>query len=131
MNTDLNNPCKFCEILEKGTREIIHESEYFFVIQDSFPVNKGHSLVIPKRHQSDLFSLDKTEWIDLQESILAVKILLDKEFQPAGYNLGVNCGASAGQTIFHLHIHIIPRYPGDVENPRGGIRNFKDPLVKY
>lgn len=127
-----NKPCLFCDMaqMEPG---IILDSQYFFVILDAFQVNRGHALIIPKRHQLDMFGLGLSpkEWAELQEVIEHAKEYLDHNFSPDGYNLGVNCGEAAGQTVPHLHIHLIPRYKGDVENPRGGIRNFKKPLVKY
>lgn len=126
------NECLFCEILSEGSRVQL-STEYFFVILDEYPVNKGHALIIPKWHQPDLFSLDGFQfpWGALGYTIDRTKEYLDGEFHPDGYNIGINCGKAAGQTIEHLHIHIIPRYKGDVKNPRGGIRNFKTPLVKY
>ena len=122
--------CLFCETFSKKD-QILFDSEFFFVVADNFPVNKGHTLIIPKRHQTDIFALNAEEWNDLFAVIQNTKERLDKEFDPDGYNLGVNCGEAAGQTVFHLHIHVIPRYKGDVEKPRGGIRNFKKPLVEY
>jgi diadenosine tetraphosphate (Ap4A) HIT family hydrolase len=124
------NNCLFCEVFSEKKR-VVFDSEYFFVILDNFPVSKGHALVIPKRHQADIFSVTGGEWGDLSQMLQRTKTYLDNEYKPDGYNIGINCGEAAGQTIFHLHIHIIPRYKGDVEKPRGGIRNFKKPLAEY
>jgi diadenosine tetraphosphate (Ap4A) HIT family hydrolase len=122
--------CLFCDFFTQK-KNILFESNYFFTIKDEHPVNKGHTLIIPKRHQTDIFALNTEEWNDLRVVINKIKDLIDKEFAPDGYNLGVNCGEYAGQSVFHLHVHVIPRYKGDVEKPRGGIRNFKKPLVEY
>lgn len=124
------NECLFCDALVEGSRVKL-DTQYFFVILDEFPVNKGHALIIPKRHQPDVFSFETYEWEILLHTIDRTKEYLDREFHPDGYNIGINCGEAAGQTVQHLHIHMIPRYKGDVENPRGGIRNFKKPLVEY
>ncbi len=125
-----NESCLFCDSRQMKKRTVL-EGRYFFVILDNFPVNRGHALVIPKRHEASLFSLCSKEWIELQEMIEQTEEYLYSKFNPDGFNLGVNCGQAAGQTVFHLHIHLIPRYNGDVKNPRGGIRNFKKPLVAY
>jgi len=122
--------CLFCDIFSKK-EGILLESEYFFTRADEHPVNKGHTLIIPKRHQTDIFALNAEEWNDLFAVTQNTKERLDKEFEPDGYNLGVKSGEAAGQTVFHLHIHVITRYKGDVEKPRGGIRNFKKPSVEY
>lgn len=122
--------CLFCEMFSEGSRVVFTTSDYF-VIFDGYPVNKGHVLIIPKEHRPDVFSLEMGEWETLLYTIKRTKEYLDREFHPDGYNIGINCGEAAGQTIPHLHIHVIPRYTGDVENPRGGIRNFKIPLVPY
>lgn len=124
------NACLFCDALTEGLR-IKLSTQYFFVVLDEYPVNKGHALIIPKRHQPDIFSLDTSEWGELGQTIKYAKAYLDHEFHPDGYNIGINCGEAAGQTIPHLHVHVIPRYKGDMDNPRGGIRNFKTPLVEY
>lgn len=113
--------CLFCQILQNKT-DIIYENEYFYVIYDHFPVSKGHTLIIPKRHIEDYFSLTFDEASILHQTILLMKELLDQEFQPDGYNIGINNGEAAGQSIFHLHIHLIPRYIGDVVQPKGGVR---------
>ncbi len=122
--------CVFCEALANGSRVIL-ATFHFFAVFDRYPVNRGHMLIIPKRHHRDIFSMEAGEWLELAPTIYKVRAYLDKEFYPKGYNIGINCGEAAGQTVMHSHIHVIPRYDGDVENPRGGIRNFKPPLVKY
>lgn len=122
--------CVFCDFFTERSKVIL-ETDHFFATRDNFPVNQGHTLIMPKRHCADIFSLNTTEWTDLPDAIRKVKSALDQEFHPDGYNIGANCGVSAGQTIFHAHIHIIPRYEGDVPDPRGGIRNFKKSIVSY
>ncbi len=112
-------------------RELITESATAFSIYDKYPVTKGHSLVIPKRIVSDFFELTYHEQMGCLLVINRTKYLLKKMFKPDGFNVGVNIEESAGQTIFHSHIHVIPRYKGDVINPRGGIRNIIPNWVKY
>lgn len=121
--------CIFCEKLNKN--EYMLENELAVAIFDAFPVNKGHMLIIPKRHFASFFEATSQEVLSCMELVNNAKQYLDNEHNPDGYNIGINVGEAAGQTIFHLHIHIIPRYMGDVENPRGGIRKFKTPLVEY
>lgn len=104
-------------------QEYILESEYFFVIRDRFPVSPGHSLIISKQLRSDFFDLNHAEKEQLIHLIGAVKENIEKEYSPDGYNIGMNCGEVAGQTVFHFHCHIIPRFKGDMENPRGGVRH--------
>ena len=110
--------CPFCNNIE----QIIAESEYWYVIYDKYPVSKGHTLLITKRHISSFFDLTSEETKQIYSMIKYIKSKLDAEYFPDGYNIGVNCGRNAGQTIPHCHIHIIPRYNGDIENPRGGVR---------
>ena len=121
--------CVFCNYLI--SKDYIAENELAFAIYDNFPVNKGHVLIIPKRHFASFFDATQEEIQAFYSLTNKIKELLDEEFKPDGYNIGINIGVVAGQTIFHLHIHIIPRYKGDVENPRGGIRKLKRPLVEY
>ena len=120
--------CLFCDY---DKEKYILENELAFVIYDVFPVNKGHMLVIPKRHFQDFFEIKDEELLAIKSLIDECKDILDKEYSPDGYNVGINIGADAGQTIMHLHVHLIPRYKGDVEKPKGGIRNFKKSLVEY
>jgi diadenosine tetraphosphate (Ap4A) HIT family hydrolase len=91
-------------------------------IYDSFPVTPGHTLIIPKRHISSLFEATREEQAALFDLLSAMRQLLLKERNPAGFNIGINDGPAAGQTVMHLHIHLIPRYAGDTEDPRGGVR---------
>ena len=114
----MNNPFK--SIHES---RILSESEDFLIIKDLYPVSPGHMLIISKREATDFFSLNDSERSQLNKSILIAKSLIESEYKPDGYNIGMNCGASAGQTVFHFHCHVIPRYIGDMENPRGGIRH--------
>jgi diadenosine tetraphosphate (Ap4A) HIT family hydrolase len=114
----MNNP--FISIPES---RILSESDDFLIIKDIYPVSPGHMLIISKREASDFFSLTDSERNQLNKSILITKSLIELEYKPDGYNIGMNCGAAAGQTVFHFHCHVIPRYFGDMENPRGGVRH--------
>jgi diadenosine tetraphosphate (Ap4A) HIT family hydrolase len=101
----------------------IHEGEHFFIIYDGYPVSPGHILIISKDEKSDYFSLTKEEHGELTSLIKVAKEIIEKDKNPDGYNIGMNCGEAAGQTVFHFHCHVIPRYLGDMDNPRGGIRH--------
>lgn len=122
------NDCLFCQEPQK---EIVAENALALAFFDKFPVNQGHTLIIPKRHVASFFEVTTEELQAINELIFKVKDILDQRFKPEGYNIGVNVGAAAGQTIFHLHCHVIPRYLGDVEDPRGGIRKIKKSVVPY
>jgi diadenosine tetraphosphate (Ap4A) HIT family hydrolase len=102
---------------------IIFRNEHFFIIKDAFPVSPGHLLIISNEVRSDYFALTQAERESLADAIAVAKALVEKEYQPDGYNIGMNCGLAAGQTVFHFHCHLIPRYTGDMENPRGGVRH--------
>ena len=115
--------------LEK--KERLLENEVGFVIYDGFPVSKGHCLIVPHRVYSDYFESTNEEVIGLQKLVLETKKLLDEKFQPDGFNIGINSGESGGQTVPHVHIHLIPRYKGDMENPRGGVRGVIPSKQKY
>lgn len=120
--------CLFCSYDKEN---YIAENELAFAIYDHFPVNEGHVLVIPKRHFANFFEATTEEVAAIYSLLHDVKIIVDKEFSPTGYNVGININEDAGQTIMHLHVHLIPRYKGDVENPKGGIRKLKKELVPY
>jgi diadenosine tetraphosphate (Ap4A) HIT family hydrolase len=93
-----------------------------FALYDSFPITPGHSLIIPKRHISSFFEATKEEQTALLDLLAEMRELLIHEKNPNGFNIGINDGAAAGQTVMHLHIHLIPRYEGDTADPRGGVR---------
>ncbi len=112
-------PCPFCNYNKEF---FIAKNNLCFAIYDKTPVTKGHSLIIPFRHFDNYFDATKDEKIAILDLIEEVKNILDSKFNPDGYNLGVNIGKHAGQTVWHVHYHVIPRYKGDIENPRGGVR---------
>jgi len=123
------NPCPFCSM---DKNRIIHEDDLTYIIRDAYPITKGHTLIIPKRHVE---SFDQISVQELQEmmldSLYKAKLEIDLEYSPDGYNIGINDGAVAGQTVNHLHLHIIPRYKGDCPDPRGGIRWIMPNKAKY
>jgi diadenosine tetraphosphate (Ap4A) HIT family hydrolase len=112
--------CPFCN--PSSDTELILESALAYSILDKYPVNPGHALIIPKRHVSDYFELSFKEQSSCFFLANEVKKRLQVQFNPDGFNIGINIGEKAGQTVSHVHIHLIPRYPGDVEDPRGGVR---------
>tara|TARA_Y100001954_G_scaffold9877_1_gene9952 strand:- start:1338 stop:1703 length:366 start_codon:yes stop_codon:yes gene_type:complete len=103
--------------------KIIHKGKFFFLIFDSFPVSPGHILIISNSEKIDFFELSVEERSELTTLIKVAKEIIEKDYKPDGYNIGMNCGKSAGQTVMHFHCHLIPRYKGDMENPRGGVRH--------
>lgn len=102
--------------------KILYQDDYFFVIKDNYPVSPGHLLIISKELKKDFFELSELEKNYLPKTINWCKNYLDENFKPDGFNIGMNCGESSGQTIFHFHCHIIPRFKGDLKNPKGGVR---------
>ena len=115
----LTQPCPFCNL---PSERIIDRDEHGLVVRDGFPISPGHTLIIPKRHTGSFFDLTETERLDLLLLLDKAKLNLENEFKPDGYNIGINDGPAAGQTVPHLHIHLIPRYAGDRADPRGGVR---------
>jgi len=111
--------CPFCNLAES---RIVQSNGLGWVVRDAFPISPGHSLIIPKRHIGSFFALTGEERTALLDLLDSAKEQLVRDLHPAGFNIGINDGAAAGQTVQHLHIHLIPRYPGDREDPRGGIR---------
>ena len=116
----MDNYCPFCKV--ESEREIIASSPLSVAFFDGFPVSLGHALIIPKRHVASFFDLSIKEQQDLLNLADRVKQIVEERYHPDGYNIGVNVGEAAGQSIFHVHMHLIPRYQGDVPNPRGGVR---------
>jgi ATP adenylyltransferase len=121
LNTYRADEGKACPFCLKG-REVLAESDHAFAILDMFPVNEGHALVIPKRHVAVYFDLSEDEQIACWSLLNEVQRLIAQRHHPDGFNVGINAGIAAGQTIHHVHIHLIPRYTGDVPDPRGGVR---------
>ena len=111
------NVCPFCTDDEAVLRNHLAYARF-----DKFPVTPGHLLILPRRHVPTWFDAPIEEKLALLDLLEACKRLLDAEHAPAGYNIGINVGEAAGQTVMHLHLHLIPRYHGDVSNPRGGVR---------
>jgi diadenosine tetraphosphate (Ap4A) HIT family hydrolase len=115
MQTD--QTCPFCR-----AGDVLLRNDLAYARYDKYPVNPGHVLLIPFRHVSNYFDTTPEERQALLALLDQARALLDREFAPAGYNIGINVGEVAGQTIWHVHLHLIPRYPGDVADPRGGVR---------
>jgi diadenosine tetraphosphate (Ap4A) HIT family hydrolase len=120
MNELPPNSCPFCCMPVERIRE---RCEHAFVVDDAFPVSRGHTLVILRRHTADFLDLTREETSSLLELLRRARGRLDSSLAPSGYNVGVNVGQAAGQTVMHLHVHLIPRYVGDTPNPIGGVRN--------
>ncbi len=116
--------CLFCSIQLNENKRIVEENTLAYVVLDAFAVAEDHALIIPKRHVKDYFELTQAEINAANQLIQSQKLRIDKKDKSvSGYNIGMNCGEVAGQTIFHCHIHLIPRRKGDVKEPRGGVRN--------
>ena len=111
--------------------KIIYKDDFFFIIKDGFPVNPGHLLIISNVLRKDFFDLSEDEKTQLPKTIEKAKEIIKQEYTPDGFNIGMNCGETAGQTVFHFHCHLIPRYIGDMENPRGGVRHVIPSKGKY
>lgn len=112
-------PCPFCP---PRAHHVLIGRPLAFLARDSYPLTKGHALVIPRRHVATVFETTSEERHAMFELLDEAKALLDREHQPDGYTIGINDGAAAGQTVMHVHLHLIPRYLGDSSDPRGGIR---------
>ncbi len=119
VRVEMDHSCTFC--MYDRSKAIV-ENQFGFSILDAHPVSNGHCLIIPEEHQWDYFKLSKETRKGLDALLIAVKEHLDDSYSPDGYNIGINNGRAAGQTIMHAHIHVIPRYMGDTNDPRGGIR---------
>ena len=129
----MSNSDKECFFCNRAKKESIYSSEFLFVVRDNkFPVTKHHTLIVPHRHVSDFFDLNDNELNDLNKILKKQRqSLLDLDKEITGFNVGINAGVDAGQTIMHCHIHLIPRRKGDIENPRGGVRGVIPYKQKY
>ena len=112
--------CPFCD----PPRDcIVAEDELTLTIRDGYPVSPGHTLVVTRRHIGSMAEATPAELEALLRALADARAALDRERHPDGYNIGINDGAAAGQTVMHLHVHLIPRFTGDMPNPRGGVRH--------
>jgi diadenosine tetraphosphate (Ap4A) HIT family hydrolase len=124
----MTKPCPFCTL---PPERIIDSNDLALVIRDGYPVSPGHTLVIPKRHIGSWFEITQAEQQALLNLLAKATVVLETEFKPDDYNIGINDGPTAGQTVPHLHMHLIPRYEGDQEDPRGGVRWIIPEKAKY
>ncbi|HFD81635.1 MAG TPA: HIT family protein [Gammaproteobacteria bacterium] len=120
--------CPFCSL---PTDRVILSDPLAVAVRDAFPVSRGHTLILPRRHISSFFEVTEEEQTSLLNLLAQAREGLDDDLDPAGYNIGINDGVAAGQTVPHLHIHLIPRYSGDCQDPRGGVRWVIPAKAKY
>ena len=118
--------CPFCEF-----RNPVIANRLAYARYDSYPVSNGHLLIIPVRHVEDYFAMTLEEKTAVMDLVDRGRALLEKNFKPDGFNIGANCGSAAGQTVQHAHVHLIPRYRGDMDDPRGGVRGVIPEKQKY
>ncbi|MDP1863704.1 MAG: HIT family protein [Thiobacillus sp.] len=128
MTVPSSKPCPFCNL---DPSRILAEDELTVVYRDGFPVSLGHTVIIPRRHFATLFEATEADQVALLRALAQAKRLVEQLHQPDGYNIGINQGQAGGQTVPHLHIHLIPRYQGDKEDPRGGVRWVLPEKAKY
>jgi diadenosine tetraphosphate (Ap4A) HIT family hydrolase len=123
---DPKDPCLFC-----APHGITRQNQYAYCTRDSYPVSRGHALIIPFRHCADFFELDPEEHAACCELLVAERDAIAEEFEPDGYNVGVKVGPAGGQSVFHVHVHLIPRYQGDHPRPHGGVRHILPDKAHY
>lgn len=124
----MSTSCPFCS---PAPGRIAAESDLAIALRDNYPVTEGHTLVVTRRHVETYFDVTAEEKTALWSLVDEVKADLDREFSPDGYNIGFNAGAASGQTVMHIHIHVIPRRDGDTDDPRGGVRGVIPNKQKY
>ncbi|KPV41530.1 HIT family hydrolase [Thiohalorhabdus denitrificans] len=124
----MSGNCPFCELAED---RVLWSDDEVRVVADGFPVTPGHMLVITRRHVGSYFQTTDTERASIAEALDAAKRLVEQDFLPDGFNIGINDGPAAGQTVPHLHVHLMPRYAGDAEDPRGGVRWVRSETARY
>ncbi|MFP4614944.1 MAG: HIT family protein [Thiohalorhabdus sp.] len=120
--------CPFCEL---AADRVLWSDDHVRVVADGFPVTPGHMLIITRRHVGSYFQTTDAERASIAAALDAAKGLAEQDFQPDGFNIGINDGPAAGQTVPHLHVHLMPRYAGDAEDPRGGVRWLFPQTARY
>jgi diadenosine tetraphosphate (Ap4A) HIT family hydrolase len=114
-----DHDCPFCHLPRE---RILLENELAFAFRDGYPVSEGHTLIVPRRHVRSFFDTTEQEQAAMLDLLGRAREELNASLRPAGYNVGINDGTAAGQTVMHVHVHLIPRYEGDRDDPRGGVR---------
>lgn len=120
--------CPFCN---PDPDKVFLETELVLGLWDRYPVSPGHALLIPRQHVAGWFQADPATQLALISALPMAREVIEKEHGPDGFNIGINSGEAAGQTIFHLHVHLIPRYKGDQDDPRGGVRHVMPEKARY
>lgn len=122
--------CVFCDRIERG--DVLLSNVHAAAFHDGFPLNPGHMLIVPRRHEADFLALSPEEQASIWALVQPVRGLIETGgAPPAGYNIGINIGEAAGQTVAHAHLHLIPRHRGDVPDPRGGVRCVVPEKARY
>lgn len=116
----MGSSCPFCARLKR--EQLLAKNDLAVALADAFPLNPGHAIIVPHRHEKDYFALSEAEQQAMWGLVARVCHIIEESHKPEGFNIGLNAGEAAGQTIAHAHLHVIPRYEGDVDDPRGGIR---------
>ncbi|GAA4538387.1 HIT family protein [Amycolatopsis samaneae] len=122
--SDQEEGCLFCQFTDRSLNRVLEETAHFYARWDNYPAAKGHVEIAPKKHMLSFFDLNPDDLKEMYGLMSVVKSRLEEKYQPNGYTIGVNDGRAAGRTVDHLHIHLIPRYTGDVTDPRGGVRRI-------
>jgi len=121
-------PCPFCSV---PVERVVAGNDRAFAVRDGYPISSGHTLIITRRHVASFFDVTEDERTVMLLLLDQAKEELDAQFHPSGYNIGINDGVDAGQTVAHVHIHLIPRYRGDAKDPRGGVRGVLPDKADY
>ena len=121
-------PCPFCTVPHD---RILFESDTALAIRDAFPVSPGHTLIVPRRHIASAVEATSEEFAAIWSLLAEVRAHTVRELKPDGFNVGINDGRAAGQTVMHLHVHLIPRFAGDCSDPRGGVRWVLPERARY
>jgi len=123
-----NKDCIFCHT---AGEKLVVENDLAQAVLDTYPVSPGHTLIVPRRHAATIWDLTDEEYAACFELVRQARAIIQARHAPDAFNVGANCGEAAGQSVWHAHIHLIPRYKGDVENPRGGVRNVVPHKAHY